>query len=88
MFVTSLPAALDRGAGVPGLAVSMFLMGLGVGGVKSTISPFIGDQYVQRKPQLVQQKDGTLGIVDGSRTIQFLYNAFYWFVRRRRNYID
>ncbi|GAB1319782.1 peptide transporter ptr2 [Madurella fahalii] len=79
MFVTSLPVALDSGAGVPGLAVSMLLMGLGVGGVKSTISPFIGDQYVQRKPQLVRQKDGTLSIVDGSRTIQFLYNAFYWF---------
>jgi POT family proton-dependent oligopeptide transporter len=97
MFATSLPVALKNGAGVPGLAVSMILVGLGVGGVKSTISPFIGkpsgscshletesltlltgDQYPQRKPQLVRQKNGELAVVDSSRTLQFLYNAFYW----------
>ncbi|KAK4155284.1 putative peptide transporter ptr2 [Chaetomidium leptoderma] len=78
MFATSLPAALDNGAGVPGLAVSMVFIGLGIGGVKSTITPFIGDQYTQRKPQLIRQKNGELAVVDGSRTIQFLYNAFYW----------
>lgn len=43
MFLTSLPMALDKGAGIPGLVVTMFFMGLGVGGVKSTISPFIGE---------------------------------------------
>ncbi|KAL2133427.1 hypothetical protein VTI74DRAFT_2353 [Chaetomium olivicolor] len=78
MFATSLPVALDNGAGIPGLAVSMVFIGLGVGAVKSTISPFIGDQYPQRKPQIIQQKNGKLAVVDASRTIQFLYNAFYW----------
>ncbi|KAL1844005.1 hypothetical protein VTJ49DRAFT_6409 [Mycothermus thermophilus] len=79
MFGTSLPAALDRGAGIPGLAVTMLFIGLGVGCVKSTISPFIGDQYPQGKPRVVRQKDGKLAVVDSSRTIQFMYNAFYWF---------
>jgi POT family proton-dependent oligopeptide transporter len=78
MFATSLPVALDNGAGIPGLAVSMLFIGLGVGAVKATISPFIGDQYPQEKPRLVRQKDGKLTVVDGSRTLQFLYNAFYW----------
>ncbi|KAL2268417.1 hypothetical protein VTJ83DRAFT_3263 [Remersonia thermophila] len=79
MFGTSLPSSLDRGGGIPGLAVAMMLIGLGVGCVKSTISPFIGDQYPQGKPRVVRQGDGTLAVVDSSRTIQFLYNAFYWF---------
>jgi len=79
MFATSLPGSLDNGAGVPGLAVSMVFIGLGVGAVKSTISPFIGDQYAQKKnPQLIRQKNGKLAVVDSSRTIQFIYNAFYW----------
>lgn len=46
MFVTSLPVALESGAGVPGLGLSMFLIGLGIGGVKATISPFIGQSSV------------------------------------------
>ncbi|PGH27485.1 hypothetical protein AJ80_00725 [Polytolypa hystricis UAMH7299] len=80
MFATSMPAALNNGAGVPGLAAAMILIGLGVGATKATISPFIaGDQYPQKKPQLVRQKNGDLAIVDGARTLQFLYNAFYWF---------
>ncbi|KAK5659573.1 hypothetical protein OQA88_775 [Cercophora sp. LCS_1] len=81
MFATSLPVALDAGAGVPGLAVSMIFTALGVGGIKSTISPFIGDQYRenQKEPRVIRLKNGTLAIADGSRTIQFIYNAFYWF---------
>ncbi|KAI8157007.1 hypothetical protein K4K49_005986 [Colletotrichum sp. SAR 10_70] len=37
------------------------------------------DQYKQKPPQLVRQKDGLPAVVDGTRTLQFLYNAFYWF---------
>lgn len=43
MLLTSLPVALDHGAGVPGLAIAMFFIGLGVGGIKSTMNPFIGE---------------------------------------------
>ncbi|KAK3290960.1 oligopeptide transporter [Chaetomium fimeti] len=78
MFATSLPVALDNNGGVPGLAVAMILIALGIGGIKSTITPFIGDQYKHKKPQLIRQKNGELAVIDGSRTIQFLYNAFYW----------
>ncbi|TDZ61176.1 Peptide transporter PTR2 [Colletotrichum trifolii] len=79
MFTTALPSSLDSGAGLPGLIVAMILVGLGVGATKATVSPFIGDQYTQKKPQLIRQKGGTLAVVDGTRTLQFLYNAFYWF---------
>ncbi|CAO2658288.1 Nn.00g060110.m01.CDS01 [Neocucurbitaria sp. VM-36] len=79
MLTTSLPVALDRGAGLPGLIVAMFLIGLGVGAIKATISPFIGDQLPKTKPQVVFQKNGKLAVVDSSRTLQLIYNAFYWF---------
>jgi proton-dependent oligopeptide transporter, POT family len=42
MFATSLPASLRNGSGVPELVVSMVLVGLGVGWVKTTASPFLG----------------------------------------------
>ena len=42
MVVTSIPSLLRNGAGIGGLATSMVLIGLGTGGVKATISPFIG----------------------------------------------
>lgn len=44
-FVTSLPSLFDRETGVAGLAVSMVLIGLGVGGTKATFTPFIGMLY-------------------------------------------
>ena len=42
MTATSLPAALDNGAGIGGLAASLILVGLGVGGVKAVYFPFLG----------------------------------------------
>ena len=79
MFATSLPASLERGAGIPGLAVAMILIALGIGGIKSNMAPFIADQYPQQKARVVRRKNGELGIVDGSRTIQFIYNALMWY---------
>jgi dipeptide/tripeptide permease len=42
LLVTSLPVALERGAGVPGLGVAMVFIGLGAGCVKATYFPFLG----------------------------------------------
>ncbi|KAF2019953.1 oligopeptide transporter [Aaosphaeria arxii CBS 175.79] len=78
MLTTSLPVALDRGAGLPGLIVAMFLIASGVGATKATVSPFIGDQLPKKKPHVARQKNRNLAIVDGARTLQLLYNAFYW----------
>lgn len=96
LLLTSLPVALDRGAGLPGLILAMTFIGLGAGCIRATYFPFIGtfspalevsssllsrfvgDQYVQKKPQLLRQKDGQCVIVDGTRTLQLLYNLYYW----------
>lgn len=46
LTLTSLPVALNAGAGIGGFAVAAFLIAFGVGGVKSTVSPFIGQWLV------------------------------------------
>ncbi|KAF2185753.1 hypothetical protein K469DRAFT_738776 [Zopfia rhizophila CBS 207.26] len=79
LVTTGIPVALDNGAGVGGLVVAMIFVGLGVGSVKAIYFTFLGDQYVQGKSQLSRKKNGELVVVDGPRTLQFVYNAYYWF---------
>lgn len=100
LLLTSLPVALDHGAGLPGLVLAMIFIGLGAGCIRATYFPFLGncacfriveylphllpgDQYVQKKPQL-SCKNEKYVIVDGTRTLQLLYNLYYWFVTRRK----
>ena len=40
--MTSLPSSLDAGAGLPWFLVGIILMSVGLGGVKSGISPLMG----------------------------------------------
>lgn len=56
----------------------MILIGLGAGCVKATFFPLLGDQYVQKKAKLVMQKNGELAIIDATRTVQLIYNIYYW----------
>ena len=49
LLITSLPTSLENGAGVKGLAPAMILIGLGIGCVKATISPFIGAQVLYKR---------------------------------------
>ena len=42
LFVSSLPAVNNASAKVAGLVIAMFFLGLGTGGVRTTVSPFIG----------------------------------------------
>ncbi|RSM08932.1 hypothetical protein CEP52_004391 [Fusarium oligoseptatum] len=44
LLLTSIPPALDAGAGLGGLIGAFILIGLGVGGVKSSVAPFTADQ--------------------------------------------
>lgn len=40
--MTSLPLSLDAGAGLPGFLVGIVIMSIGLGGVKSGVSPLMG----------------------------------------------
>ncbi|EFR02827.1 peptide transporter PTR2-A [Nannizzia gypsea CBS 118893] len=79
LFVTSLPSVTKGSIKIAGLAISMVFLGLGTGGVRATVSPFIGDQYTVLKPQLIVTKSGKKIVTDRTLTLQYIYNVLYWF---------
>ncbi|KDB20058.1 hypothetical protein H109_07975 [Trichophyton interdigitale MR816] len=79
LFVTSLPYVTKNSIKIAGLAISMVFLGLGTGGVRATVSPFIGDQYTVLTPQLIVTKKGKNFVTDRTLTLQYIYNVFYWF---------
>lgn len=50
LFVTSLPISRDRDLGLPGLIGAFVLIGLGTGGIKSTLPALIADQFPKHGP--------------------------------------
>ncbi|KAJ4372444.1 peptide transporter ptr2 [Neocucurbitaria cava] len=76
---TSIPAALDHGAGLGGFVVAVIVIGLGTGGIKSNVAPLIADQYKRRQMVIGHDdKTGERVIIDPAITIQRIYMIFYW----------
>ena len=77
LFVTSLPASIEAGYALGGLVVSMIIIGLGTGGIKSNVSPLIAEQYQETRQKIKILPSGEKVIVDPSLTIQRIYMVFY-----------
>ncbi|KAF1840410.1 di/tri peptide transporter 2 [Cucurbitaria berberidis CBS 394.84] len=76
---TSIPSALDHGAGLGGFVVSIIVIGLGTGGIKSNVAPLIADQYKRRQMVIGHDdKTGERVIIDPAITIQRIYMIFYF----------
>ncbi|EEA25024.1 POT peptide transporter, putative [Talaromyces marneffei ATCC 18224] len=80
LFVTSFPASLDHGAGLPGLIVALVLIGLGFGGIKSNVAPLIAEQYSRKPLRIKTLAGGEKVIVDPDVTIQTIYGRYYWVI--------
>ncbi|KAJ7616086.1 di/tri peptide transporter 2 [Roridomyces roridus] len=78
LFATSLPVSLDHGAGFGGLIAAIVIIGIGAGGMKSNLSPFIADQLPSSEPRIVTTSRGERVIVDQEITLQNVYSVFYW----------
>ncbi|WDK09665.1 POT family protein [Colletotrichum graminicola] len=78
LFATSLPVALKAGAGLPGLLVALFVIGLGTGGIKSNVGPLIADQYSGKSRRIKTLKGGERVILDPDVTIQNIFSTYYW----------
>lgn len=61
----------------PLFIISLVILGLGSGGIKSVVSPMLGDQ-IPETDQIAEKEDGTLVVIDHEKTIGRLYNYFYW----------
>ncbi|KAB8223433.1 POT family-domain-containing protein [Aspergillus novoparasiticus] len=77
-FITSLPSLFHYESGLAGLVLSMILIGIGVGGTKAAITPFIGDQYPVKPAQVKTLATGERVIIDRTLTLQYVYNVYYW----------
>ncbi|KAF7715922.1 Proton-dependent oligopeptide transporter family protein [Penicillium ucsense] len=78
LVLTSLPTSLEHGAGLPGFIVSILIVGLGTGGIKSNVAPLIADQYKRKKMALKTiEKTGERVVIDPALTIQRIYMIFY-----------
>ncbi|KAF2682537.1 di/tri peptide transporter 2 [Lentithecium fluviatile CBS 122367] len=76
---TSIPGALENGAGTGGFIAAVIIIGLGTGGIKSNVAPLIADQY--RRRRMVVSNDAKTGekvIIDPTITIQRIYMVFYF----------
>ncbi|OAX80130.1 hypothetical protein ACJ72_05542 [Emergomyces africanus] len=77
LLLTSIPAALAHGAGLGGFVVSIIIIGIGTGGIKSNVAPLIADQYTRKKLAVKTTKKGERVIIDPALTIQRIYMVFY-----------
>ncbi|KAF7725206.1 peptide transporter ptr2 [Apophysomyces ossiformis] len=75
LTTTSVPAAIESGAGFPGYIVSLIVIGWGIKGI---VSPLCADQYRKTESYVRKEKNGELVLVDYDLSIQHLYNWFYW----------
>ncbi|KAJ7120242.1 putative MFS peptide transporter [Mycena epipterygia] len=80
LFVTSLPVSLNHGAGLGGLIASILIIGIGAGGMKSNLSPFMADQCSDTGMTITTTSKGERVIVDQALTLQTIYTIFYWCV--------
>ena len=79
LTLTSLPVALDHGAGLGGFIAAIIVIGLGTGGIKSNVAPLIADQYKRRQMVIGHDdKTGERVIIDPAITIQRIYMVFYF----------
>jgi POT family proton-dependent oligopeptide transporter len=78
LTVSSLPSSLEREFGVPGLAISMVLIGLGAGGFRAIAVPFMADQQHRTQPKVKMLRTGDQVVTDDELTLQYVYNLYYW----------
>ncbi|KAF2650184.1 peptide transporter PTR2-A [Lophiostoma macrostomum CBS 122681] len=79
LTTTSIPGALQHGAGLGGFITAVIVIGLGTGGIKSNVAPLIADQYKRRQMAIGHdKKTGERVIIDPAITIQRIYMVFYF----------
>ncbi|OJJ41505.1 hypothetical protein ASPWEDRAFT_48069 [Aspergillus wentii DTO 134E9] len=77
LFLTSLEPSLDHGAGMPGLMVSLVLIGIGTGCITSNVNPLIAEQYTERRERVKMLDSGEMVVVDPHMTLTTMYGRYF-----------
>ncbi|KAI9752113.1 MAG: hypothetical protein M4579_005751 [Chaenotheca gracillima] len=80
LTITSIPTLLERGAGLAGVITCMVIVSLGLGGIKSTLPPFLAEQCPKFRPKIHVTKSGERVVVTHEETLEYAFNAYYWAV--------
>lgn len=76
LVVTSTPSSITEGRGLGGLVAAFVLLGLGTGGIKSSVAPLCGEQNTEQGERLMTLDSGEVVIVDGKLTTA---RIFLWY---------
>ncbi|BAO42231.1 peptide transporter PTR2 [Kluyveromyces marxianus DMKU3-1042] len=77
LFMTSIPGINHRTSSLGGYIVSLILIGIATGFIKSNLSVLIADQIPKTKPRIKVLKNGTKVIEDPNVTMQNVFMFFY-----------
>ncbi|KAH9906637.1 POT family-domain-containing protein [Xylariomycetidae sp. FL2044] len=80
LFATSLPVAITEGTALGGVITGCVLLALGSGAFKTTVVPFIADQYDETEFRIRVRKSGERVVSSRETTITYIYNVFFWAV--------
>ena len=80
IFATSTPDALRHDAGLGGLLCGMIAAGVGLGGLKACVPPFMAEQYTGFKSTIRTIKNDERVVIDRDLTLQAIYGLWYWCV--------
>ncbi|KAF1997058.1 peptide transporter PTR2-A [Amniculicola lignicola CBS 123094] len=78
LLSTSSPGLIENEVALRGFIVALVLIGLGGGGFRALMVPFIADQYTDTRPKLKTLKSGEKVVTDRALTIQYIYNLYFW----------
>lgn len=62
----------------PLFVISLVLIATGMSGVNGLLAAFVGDQYTTEDGAIVTTRRGKRIIADRGRTIESIYNIYYW----------
>lgn len=74
LTISSLTQNAEKGWGIPGLGISLFLIGLGAGSFRAIVVPFIADQQPRMGPTLKTLRSGEQVVIDYHITLHYVYN--------------
>ncbi|KAI0002843.1 oligopeptide transporter [Xylariaceae sp. FL0662B] len=76
LLISSLPSLAPYAAGL--FIAALVLISVGMSGANGLLAAFVGDQYTVEDGAIVTTKSGERIIVDRARTLESIYNAYYW----------